>query len=70
MKFILDRFEGEYAVCENEEKETLNIKKDRIPADAKEGDILIIRSNEVTIDKEETEKRKTEIQKLMGDLWD
>jgi hypothetical protein len=70
MKFILDRSEGEYAVCENEEKETLNIKKDRIPADAKEGDVLIIRSNEVTIDKEETKKRKTEIEKLMGDLWD
>jgi hypothetical protein len=70
MRFILDRFEGEYAVCENEMKETLNIKKDRIPADAKEGDVLIVRSNEITIDKEETEKRKTEIEKLIGDLWD
>lgn len=70
MRFVLDRFEGEYAVCENNRKEILNINKDKIPAEAKEGDVLKIGSNEITIDREETEKRKREVEKLMEDLWE
>lgn len=70
MKYVLDRFEGEYAVCENDMKEILNIKKDRIPIEAKEGYVLIIDSDKITIDIVETEKRKMEVEKLMEELWE
>ena len=36
---------------------------------AKEGDVLIIKKNEIIIDKEATLKRKKEIEELTKDLW-
>jgi uncharacterized ferredoxin-like protein len=65
VKLIIDRFEGEYAVVELQDKSMVNIPKKILPAEAGEGDIISI-----VIDKDETEKRKQEIQKLAEDLWE
>ena len=62
MKVTIDRFEGKFAVCEKEDRTMINIKKDEIPLEAKEGDILIIEGNKIAIDFAETEKRKKEIE--------
>lgn len=70
MRVVIDRFEGAFAVCEKENREMINIEKFRIPSEAKEGDMLIIEQDFIAIDKEGTEKRKSEIQKLMDDLWE
>ena len=51
MKLIIDRFEGEYAVVELQDKSMVNIPKKILPAEAGEGDIISI-----VIDKDETEK--------------
>jgi len=40
-KFIIDRFEGSYAVCKNEDKSFSNIPKYKLPLDLNEGDCLI-----------------------------
>ena len=40
MGFVIDRFEGEYAICENDSGETELIARDTLPEDAREGDIL------------------------------
>jgi hypothetical protein len=40
-KLTIDRFEGNYAICENEDKTTLQIPKYRLPLNCKEGDCLI-----------------------------
>ena len=60
MKVIIDRFEGEYAVVETEEKVMLNIPKSLIP-DASEGDTVII-----TVEKNKNEN----IKKMMNDLFE
>ena len=37
---IVDRFEDEYVVCEDENKKMINIKKNQIEGCVKEGDII------------------------------
>jgi DNA helicase TIP49 (TBP-interacting protein) len=69
MRVIIDRFEGDYAVCEKENKEIIEIRKEKIPEDAREGDILIIESETIKIDRIGTAKRKKMIESIMKDLW-
>lgn len=69
MKVIIDRFEGEFAVCEKEDSEMIDIEISKIPAAAKEGDVLDICNGIIVIDIEATEKRKKEIEELTKDLW-
>jgi len=69
MKVIIDRFEGDFAVCEKEDRKMIDIKRKKIPATAKEGDVLDITNDMITIDFKETEKRKKEIEELTKDLW-
>jgi hypothetical protein len=69
MKVIIDRFEGNFAVCEKEDKQMLDIEKSKIPIIAREGDVLNITNDKITIDPEETRKKRREIEKLTEDLW-
>jgi len=69
MKVVIDRFEGNYVVCEKEDRTMINLEKSKVPCHAKEGDVLIIKKNEIIIDKEATLKRKKEIEELTKDLW-
>ena len=69
MKVIIDRFEGKFAVCEKTDHSMINISKDKIPAGAKEGDILIIEGNNIKVDASGTANRKKNIENLMDDLW-
>lgn len=64
MKYIIDRFEGEFAVCELEDMSMVNVPKKALPQEAREGDSIL-----VTIDSAETEDRKEDIKKLMDDLF-
>lgn len=70
MDLIIDRFEDEYAVCEDENKKILNINKSKIPKQAKEGDIIIYRDGKYILDKEKTLNRKKYIEELTKDLWE
>ena len=70
MELIIDRFEDEYAVCEDENKKILNINKCKIPKQAKEGDIIIYRNGTYILDKEKTLNRKKYIEELTKDLWE
>jgi len=65
---VIDRFEGEYAVCEKDNREMTNIDRSRIPAEAREGDVLKL-GNEIKIDQEETARRKTEMEEITRKLW-
>jgi hypothetical protein len=69
MKVTIDRFEGDFAVLEKPDRTMMNMKHDKLPAGAKEGDILIIEGDMITIDMAETVKRKKEIKDLMKELW-
>ena len=70
MELIIDRFEDEYAVCEDENKKILNINKSKIPKQAKEGDIIIYIDGKYILDKEKTLNRKKYIEELTKDLWE
>lgn len=40
-KYVIDRFEGNYAICEDENKTMSKVPKYKLPLGCKEGDILI-----------------------------
>lgn len=65
MRVIIDRFEGEFAVVEMPDKTTVNMPAVLLPENAAEGDVL-----EITIDHEESQKRKEKISRLMEELWE
>ena len=69
MKVVIDRFEGDFVVCEKEDRTIFNINKRDVPADSKEGDVLDIDGDIIKIDSAETGKRKKSIQELSGNLW-
>ena len=69
MKVTIDRFEGNYVVCETENRTMMDIAKNKIPDSAKEGDVLEINGTSIIIDEVETELRKNQIEKLTKDLW-
>jgi hypothetical protein len=70
MNVIIDRFEEKYAICQREDYSMVNIDRKTIPSDAKEGDVLNIKGDCISIDIEETKKKKNEIKKLIKDLWE
>lgn len=68
-KVIIDRFEGDFAVCEDENRRMINIEKWRLPADAKEGCVLIINEDGIDVDYAETMARKDKIRRMMDSLF-
>ena len=69
MKGIIDRFEGQYAVVELSDGKMIDIDRAQLPAEAEEGMVIDI-SSSITINLDETKRRKEEIEKLTEDLWD
>ncbi len=64
-KFIIDRFEGETAVCETVDEETVAIQKSDLPDNVREG-MVIRRENGVYIaDERETKSRQERIKSLL-----
>lgn len=64
LRVIIDRFEGEFAIVELDSKKTINMSRDLVPKGAKEGDVLTI-----SIDYDDTNKRRKQIDNLMNKLW-
>ena len=69
MRVVIDRFEGDYAVCEKEDRTMMNIHKSKLPTGVKEGNVLRIDGSVIEIDTKETQKRQAEIRKLTDKLW-
>jgi hypothetical protein len=67
MKLVIDRFEGKYAVCVQEDK-VINIPRYKVPINAKDGDCLIMENGFFVVQNEETEDRRYRVKKLMDDL--
>ncbi|KJS81778.1 MAG: hypothetical protein JM58_16230 [Peptococcaceae bacterium BICA1-8] len=64
--FIIDRFEGDWAVIEYNGK-TFNIPQEILPSTAKEGDVINL---SLTMDKEATEARKKKAKSLFEDMFE
>ncbi|MCR1934931.1 DUF3006 domain-containing protein [Clostridium tepidum] len=69
MKGIIDRFEGNFAVVELEDKKMININKNILPKKAKEGDVINIEEDSITLNKKEGKKLKREIDEIIEDMW-
>lgn len=71
MRVIIDRFEGEFAVCEvSDDGRMINLPQKDLPEGAKPGDVLTISDGSITIDNEETADRKKRINNLLDSLWE
>ena len=69
-EYIVDRFEGDYAILETESSTLINVNKNDIIGEVREGDLLIKKNNSYYIDKEKTEIRKNKINDIMKGLWE
>jgi hypothetical protein len=70
MKVIIDHFEDSFAVCETEDKSLIDIEILKLPLEAKQGDVLEILGDHITLNQSETNERKKRIQELMKDTWE
>ena len=71
MKMVVDRFEGELAICEDIKTRVLfEYPISSLPEGVSPGDVLIRDGCKIIIDQEETEERRNRINVLFEDLWD
>ena len=69
-KLIIDRFEGTYAICEDQEKKMFAISLNELPQGAKPGDVLQISgAGELSGDQEETPRRRKKMAGLQSKLF-
>lgn len=68
-KGIIDRFEEDIAVVEIN-GETRDFDRALFPEDAAAGDIVFYDNHKITLLKEETDKRRKEIEDLMDEVWE
>ncbi|SHE95488.1 DUF3006 domain-containing protein [Clostridium fallax] len=68
-KFIIDRVEGNIAVCEDNKGNMININIKYIIGKIKEGSVIIKKNSLYYIDENLTKKRKKEIEELVKGLW-
>lgn len=65
MFLSLDRFDGNYAIFEDDNQKLYEIHKSNVPCSAKPGDVLRVSSvGKLSIDVDETTRRKEKIKKL------
>lgn len=64
---VIDRFEGEFAVIETDDKKIMNIKRKLLPEKAREGDVVDLES--MAVDEEETLRRKEYIRILREKIF-
>lgn len=70
MKVTVDRVEGEYAICEQENRQMIDIPLKDIPFIVKEGDVIEINGSTYQFNAEETKRRKRQIEDMTKGLWE
>lgn len=70
MRYIVDRFEGAFAVCEDESGKMHDIKKSLLPPKVAEGDVLQNQADCFVIDAEQTQRRRAKMRKKLQSLWE
>jgi len=69
-RLVIDRFEGEMAVCEKADRTLVNIPRRQLPPGAQEGDVLIVEGDNLRVDPVETARRQraaaAKLKKLTG----
>ncbi len=70
-ELIIDRMEGNFYICEDEEKKMFAIDKSEMVKGAKEGDVITITDDGIIeVDEEKTMARKKKIGKLQSSVFE
>ena len=70
MEVIVDRFEGDFAVCEDRDTgEMVDFKRDDLPQNAKEGSILQYSNGKFELDSKQEQEVSERIKQKMDNLW-
>lgn len=72
MRFIVDRIEEGFAVCESDDENNtmISIKINEIPFLLSEGDVIYFKDNKWVKDDFEKNSIASRIEKKMNDLWE
>ena len=70
MQYIIDRFEGNFAILEAENGEYTGMERARLPREAGEGDVVVHELGAFRSDREETKRRRARIRQKMKALWE
>lgn len=70
MRIVIDRFEGDFAVCEYPDGRMKNILLVDLPINAREGEVLVESGGEYVLDSVETESRRERIKQKADKLFD
>ncbi|MCO1603288.1 DUF3006 domain-containing protein [Desulfosporosinus nitroreducens] len=65
--YVIDRFEGDWAIIETDNRVTFNLPRSVLTADLKEGDIINIL---VSLDSEATKQRSKNAKSLLENFFD
>lgn len=69
MRYIIDRMEEASAVCEDENKNMINLPIHMLPSEIKEGDIISDLDGQFIIDIEATQERRVHMRNRMFKLF-
>lgn len=69
MRYTIDRFEEEFAICEDEEQRMVSIPLSRLPEHIKEGDILDEQEGNFLLDPEASALRRQAMDQKLKDLF-
>ena len=64
-KAVIDRIEGDFAVCEMQDGTMSDIPLFDLPAEAKEGSVILQSDGKWIVDKQEEEQRRDRIRRKM-----
>lgn len=67
--WVIDRIEDNLVVCQDENFNTIQINKDLIVGDLKEGYIIRKQEEKYILDEEKTIERNNKIKELMKGMW-
>ena len=70
MRIIVDRIEGDIAVCELESGEMRDIALTDLPVGVHDGSILLFENNTYTLDKETEAQRREKLFALQNSIFD
>ena len=67
---VIDRFEGDFAVCEDRENEEMvNIEISKLPQNIKEGDVIKSKNNKYELDEEKRKEIEERINNKINNLF-
>ncbi|MEL7624607.1 MAG: DUF3006 domain-containing protein [Clostridiales bacterium] len=69
MQLIIDRFEGDLAICQTPEGESLTLAKALFPPAAQEGDLFLWQEDTITLLPEETARRRKALEERFFRLF-